>query len=179
MKKIILFLTGVFLSLIAANAQDIDQLFKKYKGVKDVDYVQICPGLMKGAAKIIAGLAEFSTDLTEEEREGIKLLESIEAIQLVTANNKTVNFQKDLQTSKFLKKNKYQMLLETSNDEQDMQMFSKDKQKDVFSDLLVLVTDKDNKSALLACITGKISPENVSKLIAFAHKQSKKHKKEK
>lgn len=176
MKKIILLIVSLLISLFLVNAQNVETLFSRYKKEKGVESVKICPKLLKGAAKIIAGLAEFSSDLTEEDREEIKLLESIDEVQFVAANRDTLDFQKELEKSNFLKKNKYKMLLETTDDKKEVQMYSQNGKKDVFSDLLVIITDKDDKGSLLASIKGEIAPENVVKLIELAHKEKCKKK---
>lgn len=174
MKKIILIVVSFVTSIIFANGQDIETLFNIYKNTKGVESIKVAPQLLKGAAKIVAGLAEFNSELTEQDKEGLKLLESIEEVQFVVANRDTMDFRKELEKSKFLKKNKYQMLMETTDDKKEIQMYSQNsRKKDVFSDLLVVITDRDDNGSLLASIKGEIDPEDVVKLIELVRKETK------
>ncbi|PVX52337.1 uncharacterized protein DUF4252 [Balneicella halophila] len=171
MRKIILFIISLVLSVTAVFAQNFEELYEGYKDVEDVERIKVAPSLFKGISKIMAGVAELSDDMTEEEKEGIKLLENIDEIQLLISEK--VDLSKDLKKIKFMKKNNYVLLMESSNADDDIYLYSKDNEKSIFSDVVILIKDKKDKSNLLANIKGNITPENISRLIVITKENCK------
>lgn len=174
MKKIILTLFSLFITVVSSFAQDFDEIYKKYEDVKGVERIKISSELLKGTAKILAGVAELSSELAEDQKEGIKLLESIDELQLITTDSKSIDFHAALKDSKFFKKNNYKPLMETSDKHQDVWIYSKDNKKDFISDVILVIKEKSDTDRLLAYIKGEIKPENISRLIVLAKERSKK-----
>lgn len=174
MKKIILLVVGFALSIFFAKAQGTSTLFEKYENREGVERVKICPKLLKGASKILVGLAELSSEFTEEEKEIMSLFCKLEKIEILAANVDTVDFYKELSTAKFFKKNNYSMLLEVQDGDKEVHIYSSDDEKDCFSNVLLLLKDKDEKGTVLAEIKGEIVAEDFARLIKITKKKAKK-----
>lgn len=173
MKKLILVIVSFIMGLFSANAQNVDELFEHYEKNKNTDVVEISPMFIKGGAKIIAGLAEFASNITEEEKESIKLLEGLESVRFAFSKTDSIDFFEDLTAQKFFKKNNYELLLKKTGGEESIHIYALKGEKELLSNLLYIIKGKTNKGSVLLNVTGNINIEKALKLIALAYKDSK------
>lgn len=172
MKKLILIIVTFIMGLFSANAQNLNALFEHYEKNKNTDVVEISPTFIKGGVKIIAGLAEFAPNITEEEKESIKLLEGLESVRFVFSKTDTIDFFEDLTAQNFFQKNNYELLLKKTGGEESIHIYALKGEKKMLSNLLYIIKGEDNKGSVLLNITGNINIEKVLKLIVLANRES-------
>lgn len=154
MKKLILFLAVVLPWAVLAQKTPVDKLFDKYANQKGFTTVNISGKLLGFAAQIETG-DEATSDLLSG-LSGIRVL-TVEDAEL----NKELDFFAELDKEGFFKNNKFEVLMEVTEDDEVVRFLAKDAGNGKISDLLLVVGGDDNA---LISISGIIDPESIGKI---------------
>ena len=154
MKKLILILAVVLPMAVLAQKTPVDKLFEKYANQKGFTTVSISGKLLGFAAQVDTGDEDVSDLLSD--LSGIRIL-SVEDDEL----NKELDFYKELEADGFFKNNKFEVLMEVTEDDEVVRFLAKDAGDGKISDLLLVVGGDDNA---LISISGIINPEDIGKI---------------
>jgi hypothetical protein len=139
---------------VLAQKSPVDKLFDKYKNQDGFTTVNISGKLLGFAAQM------------ENEDENVSdMLSSLKGIRVLTVDdaelNKKLDFYEELSKDGFFKNNKFEVLMEVTEQDEVVRFLAKDAGNGKLSDLLLVVGGDDN---VLISITGLINPEDVGKI---------------
>jgi len=154
MKKLMIVMAMLVPLALAAQKSPVDRLFEKYADQKGFTTVNISGKLLGFAAKLDKD--NSGTDKVLSELTGIRIL-SLEDDR----NPRKIDFYKELESSGFFKDNKYESLMDVTEDDQVVRFYAQDAGEGKFSELLLIVGGDDNA---LISIRGVIDPANIGKI---------------
>lgn len=137
MKRLLIILTLIGTSLaVQAQRAPIRAFYQKYKGMEDVENIQLSGWVLKL-------VATFSDD-----EEAGKVLRHISRLRVLTMENGNLVPQAEFnQLLKQVRKDKFEDLMHIREDGEDVQILIRE-DKDRITDLLLLVHDKDSFTML-------------------------------
>ncbi len=154
MKKLILTLVILLPLAVLAQKTPVDKLFEKYANQKGFTTVNISGKLLGFAAP------EKSEDSATRD-----MLTSLSGIRVLTVDdeelNKKIDFYKELEADGFFKNNKFEVLMEVTEENEVVRFLAKDAGNGKLSDLILVVGGDDNA---LISISGMIDPANIGKI---------------
>jgi len=154
MKKLLVILAMILPMAVLAQKTPVDKLFEKYANQKGFTTVNISGKLLGLAAQ-----------LDDEGDDVSNMLSSLTGIRVLTVDdeelNKKLDFYKELEQENFFKNNKFEVLMEVTDDDEVVRFLAKDAGNGKISDLLLVVGGDDNA---LISISGLIKPEDIGKI---------------
>ncbi len=154
MKKLLIILAMILPMAVLAQKTPVDKLFEKYANQKGFTTVNISGKLLGLAAQ-----------LDDEGDDVSNMLSSLTGIRVLTVDdeelNKKLDFYKELEQENFFKNNKFEVLMEVTEDDEVVRFLAKDAGDGKISDLLLVVGGDDNA---LISISGLIKPEDIGKI---------------
>jgi len=154
MKKLLVILAMILPMAVLAQKTPVDKLFEKYANQKGFTTVNISGKLLGLAAQ-----------LDDEGDDVSNMLSSLTGIRVLTVDdeelNKKLDFYKELEQENFFKDNKFEVLMEVTDDDEVVRFLAKDAGNGKISDLLLVVGGDDNA---LISISGLIKPEDIGKI---------------
>ncbi len=179
MKKILVLVISVFLGLFSIKAQNLENFFAKQKANKDVEYTKLPKEAIKTmnlVAKFAAWASEFKTDIPKEDAKVMdvfsEILDDVEEFRFVISKNDKVNLQKEFKKSNIVKANKYKLLGKKLHKTQDVIVYGQKTKCGTYSNIIVVLVDKDDKATIIANAKGKIQAEKVAKMIALGEEKT-------
>jgi len=153
MKTTIFTLTIIFsLACLGVNAQDFDDIYKKYKKEQDVTGIKI-----NKLGCLLLSL--FGDDDNEEMSKLMKKSSSFRF--LVSENAHNNNMENDIR--KYIKKQKLEQLMSISEENENIEIFIRDK-NEVIHQLLILIKGKNEQ--VIVHIDGKYPLKMVQELLS-------------
>lgn len=136
-----------------AQQSPVDKLFEKYANKKGMTTVNISGSLLSFAAS--AGGDSAQADMLSQ-LNGIRIL-SVDDDEL----NESIDFFKEMNGDKFFKDNKYESLMEITEDNEVIRFYARKAANGSFSELLMVIGGEENT---LISIQGMIDPANLGKI---------------
>ncbi len=153
MKKLILTLSVILITASGwAQSKSVNELFDKYSGKKGYTTVVI--------TKYMFNL--FSNIEAKEDDEYMNMIKNLKSIKILSAPGSEasgINFYDEVMKSLPVKK--YNVLMEISEDDQDIKLLARE-EKNKIVELLMLIGGKDDN--VLICINGDIDMKTIAKL---------------
>lgn len=159
MKRTLIIIASLALSLsVHAQSKSVQALYQQFKGNEDFFHMELGGNFMNFADGL-------KIDLSEDDMETVaKSIERLNFFKLPEGVDQTKGYSKSLR--KGLEKEKYDLLLETSEGSSSIHIFSKGSR--TISDLVVLIRDNDG-DLIVAEMKGEFAQDVVEK--AMAQKQ--------
>lgn len=169
MKKIILFILTLFLSLMSSQAQTIDAFFQKYKTKKDVKYVNIPPTALKLISKIAVIAFNFNESSTVQDRELTHFISSIsndiKKVHFMFSKNKSIDLQKTIRESNLLDSKNYKLLNMELGKDEDLFIYSDVSEGKTIHNLVFVINDKTNNVSVISSLEGNIELVKIAEFI--------------
>jgi len=154
MKKLLVILAIVLPMAVLAQKTPVDKLFDKYANQKGFTTVNI-------SGKLLG----FAAQMENEDEKVSNMLSSLKGIRVLTVEDEELNqkldFYEELEKDGFFKNNKFEVLMEVTEEDEVVRFLAKDAGNGKLSDLLLVVGGDDN---VLISISGLINPEDVGKI---------------
>lgn len=154
MKNLFLVLAVLLPMAMFAQKTPVDKLFDKYANQKGFTTVNI-------SGKLLG----FAALLENDDKEVGNMLSSLKGIRVLTVEddelNKKIDFYQELKAENFFSNNKFEVLMEVTEEDEVVRFLAKDAGNGQLSDLLLVVGGDDN---VLISISGLINPEDVGKI---------------
>ena len=140
----------MLLSSLTANAQ-VEE-FEKYSDMKNVTYVYI--------SKAMLTLAKGLTTPSEPGMDMKNAFGKLNAIQIITTENKAARTKLKAEVADVVKREKYEMLMQVDEDDSKVRIYFKDGKK---QSVILMSTDESNETAVIA-FSGTFKIEDVQKM---------------
>ena len=159
MKKLFLILAVVLPMAVLAQKTPVDKLFDKYANQDGITTVNITEQLMQLFGQFDTG--EEATNNVFAGLKGIRVL-SIEDEEL----NKKIDFYTELGKEDFFKSNKYEPLMEVTEDNEIIRFMAKDVSAGKLTDLLLVISGDENT---LIYLKGTVNLKDIGKITKAAN----------
>jgi len=151
MKKTIVTL-AMMIACQGLFAQNIDDIFNKFKDKEGVEYVNIPSFVLK------LGRVFMDKDTKDN-----KLMKGVKTIKVLDMENCSPNIRKELQQEvNQLEQNGYETLVQTKEKDESVKLIAK-MDKDAINELIVFFTENDECG--LTLMKGKIKKEDINVMI--------------
>lgn len=125
MKKIMI-IAACMLVACAAFAQDGKSIYNKYSGNNGVEAVYISPSMFK----MIGELPELTIDAAGDEMDISPVVRSLNGMYILDSSNSKVNESLTSDVLKFAEKEKFELLMEASDEGELVRMYTSADKKD-------------------------------------------------
>ena len=159
MKKLFLILAVVLPMAVFAQKTPVDKLFDKYANQEGITTVNLTEQLLQLLGQFDSG--DESTNNVLSGLKGIRVL-SIEDEEL----NKKIDFYTELGKEDFFKNNKYEPLMEVTEDNEIIRFMAKNVSDGKLTDLLLVISGDENT---LIYIKGTVNLKDISKITKAAN----------
>ena len=140
----------MLLSSLTANAQ-VEE-FEKYSDMKNVTYVYI--------SKAMLTLAKGLTTPSVPGMDMKNAFGKLNAIQIITTENKTARAKLKAEVADVVKRDKYEMLMQVDEDDSKVRIYFKDGKKQA---VILMSTDESDETSVIA-FSGTFKIEDVQKM---------------
>lgn len=159
MKKIITLLTFVFLTSVAALAQDSKSIYSKFSDEADVSAVYISPAMFRMIGKIPSlNMGDGDVDITP-------MVKSLKSFYLLSSSNPKVNERLGDDVKKYISSGKYELMMEAKDSGEVVRMYTVGNEKTISSFVMMAM---DRGETTFISLDGAIDREDLEKLIAKA-----------
>ena len=159
MKKLFLILAVVLPMAVLAQKTPVDKLFDKYANQDGITTVNLTEQLLQLLSQFDSG--DESTNNVLSGLKGIRIL-SIEDEEL----NKKIDFYTELGKEDFFKNNKYEPLMEVTEDNEIIRLMAKNINAGKLTDLILVVSGDENT---LIYIKGTVNLKDIGKITKAAN----------
>lgn len=142
-------LLALFIGMTALTASAQVEAFEKYSEEKDVTYVYISRAMLQLAGKIAAPTVP-----------GMNIgavLNKLDAIQIVTSENKTMRAKLKTDVAQRVKHDKYELLMQMDEDGERVRIYHRGGKK---QSVIIMSTDEESETSIIV-FSGKFTLDDV------------------
>ena len=156
MKKI-LTIAVLLLIFICADAQNGKNLYKKYSGAEDVSAVYISPAMFRMMGKL--------PDMNVEGQNVnlAPIIKTLSGLYIINSENPEINAGLAKEVDKFISKGDYELLMETKDAGETVQMYTVGTETVVESFVMIAV---EESQTTFICLDGKMNRDELEAVLA-------------
>lgn len=154
MKKTILIIAALLLSIITSFAQDGRSIYNKYSDYESVSAVYVSPAMFK----LIGKIPEVNEDIDFS-----SIIKSLNGFYLLSTEDSSVISKMNNDVDKFISSGKYELLME-AKDGQDKVRFYTIGNNDIITGLVMKA--QSNEECTFIYIDGKISQKDLDVMLS-------------
>lgn len=166
MKKLLIAALAAVLVAASAFAQDGKSIYNKYSGKNGVESVYISPAMFK----MVGQLPELSVavDSGDGTIDIAPILKSLDGMYILSSTNQAVNSLMAADVADFVKKNKFELLMDAKDGEETVSMYTlPDKKEADFLNGFLMISTEPGESTFIY-IAGTMSRSDFEALMSSA-----------
>lgn len=144
---------------VSASAQGGRDIYNKYSDKAGVSAIYISPSMFS----LIKSLPDV--EIEDKDIDFSNVIRTFEGMYILDVENAGLAAQINAEVEDFVKKGRYELLMETKDDGEKMRIYiATDKDRKTVTDFVMLAVEEDEVSVI--SITGKMPFEELQKLLA-------------
>lgn len=166
MKKLLIAALAAFLVAASVFAQDGKSIYNKYSGKDGVESVYISPAMFK----MVGQLPELSVHVDSEDDtiDLAPIMRSLDGMYILSSSNQEVNTRIAADVADFVRKNKFELLMDAKDGEEAVSMYTlPDKKEADFLNGFLMISTEPGESTFIY-IAGTMSRSDFEALVNSA-----------